>query len=231
MLDCAARHRLHIQIHGSSKYSGEQRTFPHLFNREGVLNLEFLKWSDLCTPAHNVNVAYTRGLTGPVDYHQGGFRSVSRAAFRHRDRAPMVMGTRCHHLALYVVYENPMPMVADAPSAYEGQPGFEFIAEVPTTWDETRFLAGEPGQYIIVARRKADTWYIGGITNWTGRTIQVPFRSLGDGVLKARLWVDGSMDESQPNEIRREQIDVSERDTFDVALAPGGGFVAVVRPE
>ena len=131
MLASAARHKLHIQIHGCSKYSGEQRTFPHLFNREGVLNLEFLKWSDLCTPAHNVNVAYTRALAGPIDYHLGGFRSVSRTEFQPRDRAPVVMGTRCHHLALYVVYENPMPMVADAPNAYEGQTGFDFHPRGP----------------------------------------------------------------------------------------------------
>ena len=155
MLESAARHKLHIQIHGSSKFSGEQRTFPHLFNREGVLNLEYLKWSDLCTPEHNVNVAYTRALAGPVDYHLGGFRSVSRADFQPQDRLPVVMGTRCHQLALYVVYENPMPMVADVPQAYEGQPGFDFLKEAPTTWDETRFVAGEPGEYVVLARRAA----------------------------------------------------------------------------
>jgi alpha-glucosidase len=228
MLKSAARHKLHIQIHGSSKYSGEQRTFPNLFNRECVLNLEYLKWSNLCTPAHSVNVAYTRALAGPVDFHLGGFRFVSRAEFRPRDRAPMVMGTRCHNLALYVVYENPMPMVADAPTAYEGQTGFEFITEVPTTWDETRFLAGEPGEYVVLARRKGKDWYLGGITNWTAREIEVPLAFLASGVFDATLYVDGSMDESQPNAITQQRQRVSAKSPLYVSVAPGGGFVVVL---
>jgi alpha-glucosidase len=229
MLECAARHKLHIQIHGSSKYSGEQRTFPNLFNREGVLNLEYLKWSDLCTPQHSVDVAYTRALAGPVDYHLGGFRSVSRAAFKPQDRAPVVMGTRCHNLALYVVYENPMPMVADAPSAYEGQPGFDFLVDVPTTWDKTRFVAGEPGEYFVVARRKGDAWYLGGITNWTPREIDVPLEFLGDRRCEAKLYVDGSMDESEPNAVRQADQSATAKSSLRISMASGGGFVAVLK--
>ena len=229
MLESAARHHLHIQIHGSPKYSGEQRTFPNLFNREGVMNLEYLKWSDGVTPAHSVNVAYTRALAGPVDFHLGGFRSVSRAEFKPRDRAPLVMGTRCHNLALYVVYENPMPMVADDPTAYEGQPGFDFIAEVPTTWDETRFLIGEPGEYVVIARRRGDAWYVGGITNWTPREIDVPLDFLAPGEFEAKLYVDGSLDESRPNAVRKQQLAVRSATPMHVSMAPGGGFVAVLR--
>ena len=169
VLESAARHHLHIQFHGSYKPSGEQRTFPHLFNREGVLNLEYLKWSARCTPRHNVGVAYTRLLAGPLDYHLGAFRAVARSDFRPRNENPTVLGTRCHHLAMYVVYENPMPMVCDSPSAYEGQPGFDFLVDVPTTWDETRFVAGEPGEFIVVARRNGPNWYLGGMTNWQAR--------------------------------------------------------------
>lgn len=230
ILRCAARHHLHIQIHGSPKYSGEQRTFPNLFNREGVLNLEYLKWGDECTPAHAVNVAYTRALAGPVDFHLGGFRAVSRAEFKPRDLAPVVMGTRCHQLALYVVFENPMPMVADTPGAYEGQPGFEFIAEVPTTWGETRFLAGEPGEYVVLARRKGDAWYLAGITNWTAREVAVPLECLGAGQFAAKLYVDGSLDEARPNEATVREQDVAASESLKISLAPGGGFVAVVRP-
>ena len=116
----AARHHLHIQIHGSPKPSGEQRTFPNLFNREGVMNLEYVKWSDGVTPADNVNVAYTRAGRSRGFPSLGGLRSVSRAEFKPRDRPTMVMGTRCHNMALYVVYENPMPMIAGDPGAYEG---------------------------------------------------------------------------------------------------------------
>jgi alpha-glucosidase len=227
-LQCAARHKLHLQIHGSSKYSGEQRTFPNLFNREGVLNLEYLKWSDLCTPAHSVNVAYTRALAGPVDYHLGGFRSVSRAEFRPCDRAPVVMGTRCHNVALYVVYENPMPMVADAPEAYEGQPGFDFLCDVPTTWNETCYVAGEPGEYIVLARRHGDRWHLGGITNWTPRTVSVPLAFLAPGEHQAHVYADGSMDESSPDSIRESRQTASATTPLTIDMAAGGGFVAVI---
>jgi alpha-glucosidase len=229
MVECAARHKLHIQIHGSSKYSGEQRTFPNLFNREGVLNLEYDKWTKLCTPEHAVNVAYTRALAGPVDFHLGGFRSAPRSKFEPRDRAPEVMGTRCHNMALYVVYENPMPMVADAPSAYEGQPGFEFIAEVPTTWDETRFVVGEAGEYVVLARRSGRDWYLGGITNWTAREIDVPLSFLASGDFDATLYVDGSMNDSQPNAVTKQQQLVGAGTTLKVSMASGGGFTGILR--
>jgi alpha-glucosidase len=193
-----------------------------------VLNLEYLKWSNRCTPQHSVNVAYTRALAGPVDFHLGGFRSVSRAAFRPHDRAPVVMGTRCHNLALYVVYENPMPMVADAPSSYEGQTGFEFITQVPTTWDETRIVIFEPGEYIVLARRKDNAWYLAVITNWTPREIEVPLALLPSGDFDATLYVDGSMDESQPNAITKQRQRVTANTPLHVSLAPGGGFTAVL---
>jgi alpha-glucosidase len=228
MLDCAARHKLQIQIHGSSKYSGEQRTYPNLFNREGVLNLEYDKWSRLCTPQHSVDVAYTRALAGPVDFHLGGFRAVSRAEFQPRDRAPVVMGTRCHQMALYVVYENPMPMVADAPQSYEGQPGFEFIKEVPTTWDETRFVAGEPGEYIVLARRSGNSWYLAGITNWARREIDVPVEFV-HSPYQAKLFADGSMDESEPNSINIDDFTASPGKPIHLSMAPGGGFVGILK--
>ena len=230
-LRAAARHKLHIQFHGSYKPTGEQRTFPNLFNREGVLNLEYLKWSDSCTPAHSVNVAYTRLLAGPVDFHLGGFRAVAREEFQARDLNPLVMGTRCNQIALYVVYENPMPMVADDPSAYEGQPGFDFLVDVPTTWDETRFVAGEVGEYVVVARRSGDTWYVGGITNWTPRELHLPLDFLGKGRFEAKLYLDATGDSKDPNELREERRDVSATETLNASLGSGGGIAGVFRPE
>jgi alpha-glucosidase len=226
----AARHKLHIQFHGSYKPSGEQRTFPNLFNREGVLNLEYLKWSDSCAPPHNVNVAYTRLLTGQVDYHLGGFRALPRETFEPRDLMPSVLGTRSHHLALYVVYENPMPMLSDAPEAYEGQAGFDFLVDVPITWDEMQFVAGEVGEFVVVARRSGKNWYLGGITNWTPRELKLRLEFLGDGKFEASLYLDASTDGDKPNELRQETRELSADKTLDVALAVGGGFVAVLRP-
>ncbi len=231
VLDSAARHKLHIQFHGSYLPSGEQRTFPHLFNREGVLNLEYLKWSARCTPQHNINVAYTRALAGPTDYHLGGFRAVSPDRFHPRSIMPNVLGTRCHHLAMYVVYENPMPMVCDTPSSYEGQTGFEFLKQVPTTWDETRFLAGKAGEFIVVARRKDTTWYLGGMTNDAGREIVIPLHILESGVYEAEMYIDGSLSQDAPNAIRLERQAVEAGTALRVALAPGGGFVATIRPK
>jgi alpha-glucosidase len=230
VLQAAAMHKLHIQFHGSYKPSGEQRTFPNLFNREGALNLEYLKWSDSCAPPHNVNVAYTRALAGPTDYHLGGFRAATRRQFRPRDLMPLVLGTRCHQLALYVVYENPMPMLADAPEAYVNQPGFDFIVDVPTTWDETKSITGEPGEYIVLARRSGNIWYLGGITNWTPRELQLPLAFLGDGQFEATVYTDTSLDGSAPNELNKKSHAVSSDETLKVTLASGGGIAAVLRP-
>lgn len=227
VLRAAAKHKLHIQFHGSYKPSGEQRTYPNLFNREGVLNLEYLKWSKDCDPQHCIDVAYTRSLAGPTDFHLGGFRSVSRAKFEPRDERPLMLGTRCHQLALYVVYENPMPMVADSPEAYEGQAGFDFLVDVPTTWDETRFVAGEPGEYVVIARRSGTKWYLGGITNWTRRELTIPLEFLSDGNFQARIYMDGSLDEEKPNVVRMDQRKVTSAVPIQVSLAPGGGIAAV----
>ncbi|MBI2424817.1 MAG: glycoside hydrolase family 97 catalytic domain-containing protein [Candidatus Hydrogenedentes bacterium] len=229
-LESAARHKLHLQFHGSYKPSGEQRTHPHLFNREGVLNLEYLKWSKRCTPPHNVEAAYVRQLAGPLDYHLGGFNSVSNTAFVAREESPSVLGTRCHHLAMYVVYENPMPMVADSPERYEGQTGFDFIVNVPTTWDETRFVTGVAGDFIVMARRSGGTWYVGGMTDWTAREVSVPLHFLAPGHYDARLYVDGSMSEEEPNAIRAEEKRVESGMSLPVSMAPGGGFTAIITP-
>lgn len=231
MLESAARHKLLIQIHGSSKPNGEQRTFPHLFNREGVLNMEYDKWSALCTPQQDVNVAYTRALAGPVDYHLGGFRAVPTQGFEPVDRPPHVMGSRGHQLALYVVYENPMPMVADRPSTYENQPGFAFIEQVPVTWDETQFVAGEVGEYIVLARRSGETWYVGGINNSTARNVDLPLTFLPPGHFDAEMYVDASLDDTHPNELRVERRAVAADGKLPVSLASGGGFAAVLRPK
>jgi alpha-glucosidase len=189
-----------------------------------------LKWSDSCAPPHNVNVAYTRALAGPTDFHLGGFRAAARDTFQARDLMLMVLGTRCHQLALYVVYENPMPMVADKPEAYEGQPGFDFLVDVPTTWDDTQFVAGEAGEYVVLARRRGNTWYLGGIANWTPRELALPLGFLGEGDFKAIVYVDTSLDGQKPNELRKETRALTAEKTLDVVLASGGGFVAVIRP-
>jgi alpha-glucosidase len=222
-LEKAARHHLMIQFHGAPKPTGLSRTWPNLMNHEGVLNLEYSKWTKLCTPEHNVTAAYTRMLAGPMDYHLGGFRNVHPDAFEPRVIAPEVMGTRAHNLAMYVIYENPMPMVADYPSSYESQPGVDLISEVPETWDETRFLAGKPGEWIVLARRRGARWYVAGMTGAAPQEITIPLRALGKRTWSARIWADSAETplDATAIEVRDEKIE-----TLRFSLGAGGGFVA-----
>jgi len=230
VLEKAAEHHLHIQFHGAWKPTGRQRTYPNLFNHEGVLNLEYLKWSAACSPEHNLIVPFTRMLAGPMDYHLGGFRAARRETFKAQGVAPMVLGTRSHHLAMYVVYENPMPMVVDYPTAYENQPGFDFIEQVPTVWDETRVLSAKVGESIVLARRKGNEWYIGAMTNWTPRELEVPLDLLGRDSYLAETWSDGPETAENPNFLVHERRTVSAKDRIHVKLDSGGGWVMKVRP-
>lgn len=230
VLRVAARHHLRIQFHGVWKPTGRRRTLPNLVNHEGVLNLEYLKWSDRCDPDHNVTVPFTRMLAGPMDYHLGGFRAVPRGEFVARNVAPNVLGTRAHHLAMYVVYENPVPMVADGPSAYAGQVGFEFLREVPTVWDETRFLGGAVGEAVVVARRQGKKWYVGAMTNWTPRELTVSLGFLDEALAyEAEMWADppGATD---PNNLQISRRFVARGDALVLKLASGGGQVVRLSP-
>ncbi len=225
ILKKAAEHHLQIQFHGVWKPTGRNRSYPNLTNHEGVLNLEYLRWSDLCTPQHNVTVTFTRMLAGPMDYHLGGFRAVTRTEFKPRKVGPVVIGTRCHHMATYIVYENPVPMVADYPSAYGNQPGFEVIERVPTLWDETRVLDARVAEYIVLARRKGKEWYVGAMTNWTPREIDIPLTFLGPGEFLVETWSDAPETIDDPNFLVKESRKVTARDTLHAKLVTGGGWV------
>jgi alpha-glucosidase len=230
ILEAAARHHIVIHLHGVWKPTGMERTYPNLMNHEGALNLEYLKWSDRCPPEHDLMMAFTRLIAGPMDYHLGGFRAVPRAQFKPRKVAPNVLGTRCHMLGMYVCFDNPNPMVADYPTAYEGQPGFEFLELVPTWWDETRVLAGQVGELLVTARRKGANWYLGGISAKGPRVQALPLAFLGPGRYTARIWEDAPDAESDPNHLTTETRNVSSADTLTLRLALDGGFVAQLAP-
>jgi alpha-glucosidase len=226
ILEAAACHHIMIHFHGVWKPTGLERTYPNLMNHEGALNLEYLKWSDRCPPEHDLMMAFTRMVAGPMDYHLGGFRAVPRAQFKPRNVAPNVLGTRCHMLGMYVCFDNPNPMVADYPTAYEGQAGFEFLELVPTWWDETRVLAAHVGEVLVTARRKGAAWYLGGISAKGPRDVALPLPFLGPGRYAARIWKDAPDAESDPNHLTTETRDVLSGDELSVHLAPDGGFVA-----
>jgi len=230
VLAAAARHRILIQLHGIWKPTGLERTYPNLVNHEGALNLEYLKWSDRCTPEHDFMMAFTRLIAGPMDYHLGGFRAVPRTEFKPRHVAPNVLGTRGHQLAMYVCFDNPNPMLADYPTAYAGQPGFDFLKLVPTWWDETRVVAAEIGKVLVTARRKGKVWYLGALSAKAPRELEVPLSFLGRGRYTARIWKDASASDANPNQIATETVGVTSHDTLKVRLALDGGFVAQLFP-
>jgi alpha-glucosidase len=162
-------------------------------------------------------------LAGPMDYTPGAFNNVTEDGFVARDENPTVMGTRAQQLALYVVYETPFQMVSDSPQAYRGHLGFEFIKEVPTAWDETRVIAGRPGEFATIARRNGNNWYVGSMNNWSGRDVTVPLTFLSDGDYKAEIYADAADAAIEPKHLEISHKAVRRSDTLTFHLAPGGG--------
>lgn len=233
ILQKAVQHHLHIQFHGAYKPTGLNRTYPNEFTREGTLNYEADKWTDGgLPPGHDINIPFTRMLAGSTDYHLGGFRAVPPKDFTTPHyTAPLMLGTRCHMLGMYVVLENYLQMVCDYPEAYEGQPGFEFIQQVPTTWDETKVPDAKVGEYITVARRKNNDWYVGSIANDAAHTITIPLNFLGNGKYTATIYKDANDTDVDPNHLIKEQKEVTSKDNLQINLAKGGGCVMYLKKE
>ncbi|NIJ54427.1 glycoside hydrolase family 97 protein [Dyadobacter arcticus] len=226
ILSSAAAHKLFIQFHGSFKPTGLSRTYPNEFTREGTYNYENNKWLAAgISPEHDLDIGFTRLLAGASDYHLGGFRAVRPDLFKTHYVRPMMIGTRCHMLAMYVVMESYLHMAADYPEAYEGQPGFDFLQKVPTTWDETRVLDAALGEVLTIARRKGKDWYIGTINNSTTRTIKVNMDFLGEGNFQAELYSDAPDPDTDPNHLTKKIKDITGKDVLEVKLASGGGQV------
>ncbi|HXN48748.1 MAG TPA: glycoside hydrolase family 97 catalytic domain-containing protein, partial [Bryobacteraceae bacterium] len=219
----AAAHHLLVDYHGAFKPDGLRRTWPNVLTREGVMGAEYNKWSARETPTHNVTLAFTRMLAGPMDYTPGGFDNVTREEFRPRNVGPSVMGTRAHQTALFVVFESPFQMVADYPAAYDGQKELAFLEAVPTTWDETRVINGRPARYITIARRSGREWYVGAITNWDAREVELPLTFLGGGAFNAEIYADGPNAATAPKDSVLEKRRVDGGTVLKLKLAPGGG--------
>ena len=219
----AAEHHLMLDFHGTTTPWGISRTYPNVVGYEGVLGMENSKWSVRDNPVSRTTLPFTRMLSGPMDYTPGGFGNATQEGFVARDFRPMVLGTRAQQLALYVVYLAPLQMVADAPQAYEGQAEFQFIKDVPTTWDETRGLQGSPAETITVARRKGRDWFVGSITNWTPRDVPIPLKFLGAGKYTAEIYRDAADADQMPQHVTIEKKPVRQGDTLTLHLASGGG--------
>jgi alpha-glucosidase len=222
----AAEHHLLVDFHGAYKPDGFRRTYPNLITREGVLGNEYNKWSSLVTPEHTVTIPFTRMLAGPMDFTPGGFRHATKITFRPQNTAPFVMGTRCHQLAMLVVYDSPLQVLCDSPYNYRGQPGLEFLRIVPTTWDETKVLNGEVGEYITIARKHGSDWFIGSMTNWEPRVLKIPLGFLGDGKYFAHVFEDAPDASDYPDRVCERRLKVTSEDTLVVRMTSGGGYVA-----
>ncbi|MEP7268765.1 MAG: glycoside hydrolase family 97 protein [Saprospiraceae bacterium] len=225
ILKRAAAHHLEIQFHGVFKPTGLSRTYPNESTREGTLNYECNKWGNLITPNDDINIPFTRLLAGPTDYHLGGFRAMPANKFDTLFTRPHMLGTRSHMLAMYVVLENHLSMVCDYPQAYEGQPGFEFIQEVPTVWDQTSVPQAELEKWVCIARKKGSDWYLGIITNNDGRDVRIPLNFLPAGNFKATIFRDNESTLLDPNQLTKEIITINSTEELNLHLAPGGGSV------
>jgi len=222
----AAEHKLMVDMHGAYPPTGLNRTWPNYVTQEGIMGAEYNKWSRRVTATHNVSLAYTRMLLGPVDYTPGGFRNATPAKFEVVNSPPQVQTTRGHGLGMFVVYESPFQMVADSPDIYQGAPGFDFIRVVPTTWDETRFLAGDIDEFVAVARRKGKDWYIGAMNTEQAREITLPLAFIGAGKFKAKLWLDGA----EPTALDISERAVTSADSLTLKLAASGGAAVRIAP-
>ena len=224
----AAEHHLTINLHGMSAPTGLERTYPNLLNHEAVMNYEYDKWDeDGIPPEHELTTVFARMLAGPMDYHQGSLRGVPPAEFKARNAAPLVMGTPCHMLATYVVYQNHLPMAADYPSAYRGHPGLPVLAAVPATWDDTVCLEAKVGESAVVARRKGDEWWVGAMTNREAREAVVPLDFLGEGRYRATIYHD---DAKAQGRMASRSVEVGSGDAIRETLAPSGGMVIRLSP-
>ena len=230
MAKTAAEHHLMVDFHGAYKPDGLSRTWPNVITREAVMGLEYLKWSSRTTPDHDLMLAFTRMLAGPMDYTPGGFNNVTPAQFQPRNIKPMVIGTRAHQLALYVVFDSPLMMVSDYPEAYKGQKDFEFIKEVPSSWDETHVVGGKVGEFVTLARKKGNEWYLGSITNSDSRELNIPLEFLGSGDYVAEIYSDAPDAGQNPKHTTIEQRRVTASTLLKVNLAPGGGVAMRFSP-
>lgn len=222
-----AKYHLILDLHGTHKPAGLNRTYPNVLNFEGVHGLEQMKWrpAGFDQITYDVMIPFIRQVAGPMDYTQGAMRNATRENYYPSNSEPMSQGTRCHQLAMYIVLESPFNMLCDSPSNYMREPeSTSFIAQVPTVWDETVVLDGKMGEYIITARRKGDTWFVGGLNNWDARDVEVDLSFLSSGSHKAVIFKDGVNAHRTARDYKREEVSVSSAQPLKVHLAPGGGF-------
>ena len=223
----AAKYKMLVDFHGSYKPTGLQRTYPNVINFEGVFGLEQMKWSPTTVDqvTYDVTMPFIRMVAGPVDYTQGAMRNATRDNYYPVNSEAMSQGTRCRQLAEYIVFESPLNMLCDSPSNYmRNAECTEFIASVPTVWDETVSLNGEISKYVTIARRKGDVWYLGSMTNWDDRKLTIDLSFLGEGNYKAEVFCDGINANRIASDYKKMDVTIPANRKLDINMASGGGY-------
>lgn len=229
MAKVAAKYKLMVDFHGAFKPSGMNRTYPNVINYEGVAGLETMKWdgAEVDQVTYDVTLPFIRQVAGPMDYTQGAMINMNRKNYRAINSEPMSMGTRCHQLAEYIIFESPLNMMCDSPTNYEKEPAYtKFLAQIPVTWDETCTLDGRVAEYVLTARRKGNDWYIGGLNNWDIRTLTIDLSFLGnadDYVIEA--YIDGVNADRKGSDYKYIKYLKPTNGKLNIKMQPGGGFV------
>ena len=227
----AAKRKMLVDFHGAQRPATMTRIWPNLINTEGVRGMEWSKWSADAEPEHNVTLPFTRMFLGPLDYTPGAMRNATKATFAAINHQPMALGTRCHQLAMYVVFEGPLQMLADTPSNYLREPeAMEFLSAVPTEWDETKVLDAKIADYVLVARRNGRDWYVGAMTDWTPRDLEVDLSFLPEGSFTIDAYQDGINADHNASDYKKTTTQVSKATKLKIHLAPGGGWAARIHP-
>jgi alpha-glucosidase len=228
IIKCASENHLLVDFHGAYKPDGIIRTWPNMITREGVMGNEYYKFSDKMSPEHNVKLAFTRMLAGQMDYTPGAFLNVTKEQFRQQTPA-VVWNTRAAELSKFVIYESPLTVVCDHPDNILNQPGADFLKIVPTVWDDIKFIGGYPDDYVAIAKRSGDKWFVGVMNNSTGRTIELKLGFLPSGNYEAETWSDTKSSDKDPKKLIKSNHPVKSGDTLKISMADNGGFAAVFR--
>ena len=236
LAECAAKYHLYLDYHGLKPF-GIQRAYPNIFNFEGVKGLENSKWEPRVgdgplhnQPRYDVTAPYLRMLAGPMDYTPGAMMNAMKDSFFGNNDHPMSQGTRVHQMAMYTTFEAPLQMMADSPTKYmQNQECTDFIAQIPTTFDETVALDGQLGEYTVIARRKGSVWYVAAMTDWTARDLTISLDFIGEGQHTADIFADGVNAHKEATDYKHTQQTVTSKDRLAVHLSSGGGWTAIIR--
>jgi alpha-glucosidase len=224
--EACASHKIMVMFHGAFKNAGFDRTYPNAITREAVMGSEYNIWSDKASPEHDLLLPFIRMTAGPMDYEPGFFENGSKELFRTSPERVASQGTRCHQLAMFGVYESPLQMFSGNPSDAWREPEYmEFLGSLPTVWHETKVIEAKLGDYVIIARRNGNNWYIAGMTDWTQREFEIKLDFLGDGEFQSVAYEDGLNAVKNPRDYQRKERAMDKSQKLKIIMAPGGGFM------